>query len=255
MNADDTPTVNLQKLKSQAHGYTELFAGLIRRAEPRAWDRLLEVLNEEAARQARLQRIREAATRLDDIARTAEHQLRSMLSLARLTLSNVERSNETAIGRLVRGREQLKIAREKLALQKIVSEETRAFFVAKGLTLPSDERQWGKLNVEVFLSSGDDLIVRARHQQRWVALINAIAAEESIHNELVAAEQSYRDSSAHERICNGFIERCESELRILDARVQDLKAAITLGSLTAIERFVEDSSRGHSIKMLETVLG
>ncbi len=224
-------------LSDKARSYVDLYERVVAPARSRWTDDVLSALwMDRIARNRRLARVRKVTERIDEVREQAVTTLAELLSGARELRRKAQDSNSMAIGSLTRSRSDRQLAREQVeSLIERCTDTLRFVEERNGMKLPERWEEWPRIGVVMDDPGGILGLERlVHHQRRWQAVLENIARVEASEAEIAKAEQSLVRSNQIEQKCARFLERLETEERLVSRRFDDLEAEIRVGELESI---------------------
>ena len=221
-------------ISQKAKSYVALYDKLIHPARPKWTDELLSALwLDRIARNRRLTRIRKVSGQVAEYRTRAVETLKELLEVARELKHSAEATNAMSIGRISRLESDLELETVQLdALRKSCKSTINLVKKRAGGLLPEDIDDWTRISTP--FDEVRSTTERVRHQRHWAALVQAISKVSGICEELRKAEESVQRSSVIEQRVTGYLERLETENRLVDRRFDSLEADIRIGELEEI---------------------
>ena len=221
-------------ITQKAKSYVALYDKLIHPARPRWTDDLLSALwLDRVARNRRLTRIRKVSGQVAEYRTRAVDTLSELLGIARELKKSAEATNAMSIGRMSRLESDLEVERVKVEALRTGCADTIALIEGRlGTELSEDWNEWPAI-----ASPFDEVnptSERVRHQRQWAAILEAVTRVAGLREELRRADDSFQRSSVIEQKVTGYLERLETENRLVDRRFDALESDIRMGELEEI---------------------
>lgn len=225
---------NFGLISQKAKSYVALYDKLIQPARPRWTDDLLSALwLDRVARNRRLTRIRKISGQVSEYRGRAVETLKELLEVATELKRSAEATNAMSIGRMSRLESDVELETVKVEALRTSCADTVGLIEARiGAPLPEDWSEWPAIATP--FDEVNPMSERVRHQRQWSAIIETVTKVAGLREELRKADQSFQRSSVIEQRATGYLERLQTENRLIDRRFDELEADIRIGELEEI---------------------
>ena len=221
-------------ISEKAKSYVALYDKLIHPARPRWTDEFLSAIwLDKLARSRRLTRIRKVSGQVDEYRSRAVETLRELLDVATELKQSAQATNAMSIGLLSRLESDMKLEQVHVGALRESCADTIALVAARsGAPLPEDLEEWTLISAP--FDEVESMTDRVAHQRQWAAVLQAITKLTGLREERVKADQSLQRSSVIEQRVSSYLERLETENRLVGRRFDELEAEIRIGELEEI---------------------